>query len=1480
MKNVLKIVRGLLIALVVTYGLLVVLLSIPSVQHHVSVVAQEELGRLLGTRVAIGHITVGYPNRLIVDNLEVDDQQGKELLRAARLSVRFEWMPLLRHGRISMHTAQIFGLHARVERPTPGEPMNAQFLLDALASKDSVEEESATDLRINSLLVRRCQVRYDVLSEQPTPGIFNPHHVALNSINATVMLKALRQDSINAQVKRLDLVEQSGFRLEGLQMHLLAGMEGIQLEQFDMRLPESRIRFDAIRLKFPSEEEDGHNFLIEGRMERNSRLTLADIAPFVPELAHFHEPLYLSASIHGDGHRWEFPTVRINSRDDHLALELNRTSLLFPTDSTSGRGKASVSASVDRLQVTGEGIPLLWHNLMGDEEPLPKVVENLGHIRFNGDVEGALDNITTRGHLVTGIGEVMADARWQSMPDSTLACEGHVVSDSLDMHTLLGEGQKLGTVAFDLHFNGNLPPHAPASVYLKGFIPTLQYSGYEYQQIELDGHLDKNSFDGLLALEDPNVALTMNGHLGRENGVPTFDLTTRISNLRPHSLKLTDGREGYEYSAILKAHFSGNNPDNLEGTLTIDSLEAHLPDDTFFMPQLAIRAENRGEGEKLLTIDSEAVQARIEGNYTYSTLPTSFTQILGQYLPTLFADKRKTAREADNEFTFDIKLADSKLYPYVVGIPLKIDPVATLKGFISNRQGKLHIVGDVPNVTYGEEKYEIGKIRCYNSPTDIMANFCVAKQMAEGARLTLMVDARATDDSLSTTLSWGNDSPITYAGSIEAETSFYKPDRHNPHLQAEVKIKPSEIVINDTVWDVMASTVRLDSGYVDIQNLGIRHGQHLLNINGRLTDKASDSLTVALNRIEVKYILDIVRFKSVEFSGLATGTVNVSGVLGDMRAHTRLHVDDFHFNRGLMGDMDVSARWDNELGVVLGADIREADSLAHTRVDGYVSPQQKGLDLLINTDNTNLAFLNSFIGGIFADVSGRATGPIRLHGTFKNLNLEGNAIATATLKPRILNTSFHIMNDSVILTTDAISFPDATAFDPDGNPVKVSGKLSHTHLKNMGYDFKLNLDHACFYNTSDFGDMPFYGKIYGSGYAHLYGGGNVLNLDGNVTTERGTTFVYNMSTPDALTDNHFVTFVDKTPRPTHVVVDNLRLFQRTSDDEEEDGSPLQVTIDASIDATPNADVKVIMNMRSGDHIEANGTGNIQVKYTNENTTLRGGYMIESGKYKMSVQDVIHKDFQLENGSTVEFTGNGGEAELDLKAVYTVNSASLSDLMPEASFNQNTVKVNCVINMKGNLDNPDLDFDLNLPTVNEEERQLVRSAISTDEQKRRQFIYLLAVGKFYGFDYAATENYQSSDAMSSILSSTLSGQLNNLLSQALKMDNWNFSSNFSTGQEGWSDLEVEGILSGRLLNNRLLFNGNFGYRENEMRNSNFVGDFSVQYFFTSSNELALKAYDMTNDRYFAKQTFNTQGIGFIYKREFDNWRNFFRLKKRK
>ena len=154
----------------------------------------------------------------------------------------------------------------------------------------------------------------------------------------------------------------------------------------------------------------------------------------------------------------------------------------------------------------------------------------------------------------------------------------------------------------------------------------------------------------------------------------------------------------------------------------------------------------------------------------------------------------------------------------------------------------------------------------------------------------------------------------------------------------------------------------------------------------------------------------------------------------------------------------------------------------------------------------------------------------------------------------------------------------------------------------------------------------------------------------------------------------------------------------------------------------------------------------------------------------------------------------------------------------------------------------------------------------------QILYLLGIGKFYTED--ARNNNQNSNVMSSVLSSTLSGQLNNALSQVFETNNWNIGTNLSTGDKGWTDMEVEGILSGQLLNNRLLINGNFGYRDNPMANTNFVGDFEAEWLINRSGDIRLKAYNETNDRYYTKTNLTTQGVGIMYKKDFNKWSDLF------
>ena len=72
------------------------LLNTSLVQQQLSVLVAKELSEVLHTELAIGRINLGVLNRIIVDDLMLQDRAGKEMLKVARLSAKFDILPLFR----------------------------------------------------------------------------------------------------------------------------------------------------------------------------------------------------------------------------------------------------------------------------------------------------------------------------------------------------------------------------------------------------------------------------------------------------------------------------------------------------------------------------------------------------------------------------------------------------------------------------------------------------------------------------------------------------------------------------------------------------------------------------------------------------------------------------------------------------------------------------------------------------------------------------------------------------------------------------------------------------------------------------------------------------------------------------------------------------------------------------------------------------------------------------------------------------------------------------------------------------------------------------------------------------------------------------------------------------------------------------------------------------------------------------------------
>lgn len=1451
---------------------ILIFLNLPYVQGKLSAVVSKELSALLQTEVSVGHIDMGLLNRIIIENVRLEDRQGEEMLKVARLSARYEIMPLF-EGRFSINSVQLFGFSVQLNRPTPEDTPNYQFVLDAFASQDTVKKETNIDLRINSILIRRGTIKYEVLSMPETPGKFNLSHLNVENLAATISLKALRNDTLNVALRRLDFKEQSGFALDQLKVKIEANDKKLRISDLSLLLPNSSLRMDDLEIRSDSLTDltqFPEGAVYQGRIE--SSVTPSDLSAFLPPLKGMNEPIAFSLDFEGHGTDILCPQIRLEDKE-HLRLAAK----LSLKDLDAGKN-LFLDGKISELQITPSGIDYFMNSLTGKVSP---VLKRLEFIRFKGGVNGYLRELKITGRFDSSAGLLNADLTMKSDDNNNQTYSGGIDSPALNLGKILGNEKKMGMADFDIELNGfNYIGNYPES-YIKGVISSLEYSDYRYENIVLDGIYKDGGFNGKLSLDDENGQIQIDGSFNAVQKIPAYNLRAVVNNFRPNDLHLSDKYVDSSISLKLNADFTGSSLDDLEGRILLDSLILDATQGQgAFLDNLTIAAETKGKRKKI-SVQSPFLNIWINGEFSYPTIPASALHIAQRYIPSLLS-LRKTMPEPHNNFHFDVQIADTDIFQKLLYIPLEVKMPATLKGYFDDDTEKLMVEGSFPSLKYNGTLYESATLLCNNLEDELNCEARVSMLMNSGAMLNLALDANAKQDKMKTVLNWGNNTNVTYGGQIETVTRFFKTEGEKPILQADVDILPTKMVLNDTVWYIRPSHIAVDSGRVYVDNFLVERENQHLRIDGKIAEKKTDSCLVDLKNINVKYVLDIVRFDDVEFSGFATGKVHLKSVLKDFEMNTRLNVHNFAVNSGLMGEADIKGVWDDELGGIrLDAQIEEK-GLSSTHVTGYVSPKLKGLDLMIEADRTNIALLATYLEGIFSDLDGRVNGHVRLHGPFKALDFEGKVGANIDAKVDVLNTYLQIRNDSISMSSGDFGFSNVRIYDREGNSGLVNGHLWHKHLKNLTYNFNIEADNLLMYNTNDPGDMLFYGKVYGTGNVVLQGGNNAMNIDVSLKTGRSTTFTYVTGLTTEATNNQFITFVDKTPRRVqdHVKTEFYHYTDVRKQDTD-DGPSMDLSINMMIDVTPDAFMKVIMDPIAGDDITARGDGNFRVNYYNKGDfNMFGTYNINEGKYRLSMQEIIRKDFALNSGSTVSFSGDPYQANLNVQAVHTVNSVSLSDLSPDASLTQSTVKVNCLMNLTGNLANPDIKFDLELPTVSEEDRELVRSATSTEEQMNTQIIYLLGIGKFYTYDYA-NEQGQSSNATSSLAFNTLSGQLNNMLSQWMDNKNWNLGANLSSGEKGWTDVEAEAILSGRLLNNRLLINGNFGYRENVLANTNFVGDFEAIWLLTRSGDFRIRAYNQTNDRYFTKSTLTTQGIGFMYKKDFDKWNELFQwvVKKR-
>lgn len=1462
-KKISYIVRFLAGLVVVAVVGLILFTTLPASQRWLAGKVAGMLSDELGTDVHIGRAQIGLFNRVVLDDVLLLDQQQDTLLAATRLSVKMS-LPALAEQKVRISAAQLFGFDIRLRRPSPEAPYNFQFLVDHFASEDTTS--TPLDLVLSQVIMRRGRLSHDILSE-PVSEQLSPAHLLLEDINLRFSIGTLTNDFISLGINNLSFTEsRSGLTLHNLRTDLRATFPAgddatLDVRDFQLLLPSSSIsipRAEAVLCR-PAPSDSTSFPLSHLKAGIQGQLTPSDLAALLPALAPFGEAV--SFSTEGVFADRQLTLENLSAEITNL-LDL-QADLVAGMPITTADAPFRLSGDLNRLQIKSALTQRVLSLLTDSGLVTPALAQTLGRL---GDLQltgnGSYSKALVQGEfeLLCGIGKASVEGTFTHGDRFHL----HLETEDLRLAQLVDEdaAMPLDHLTLQSDLQGSLRQSM-----LRG---NLSSQHLHFQSEELD------------ALQ------------------ATFDLSPHLVNSH---VELTDDH----YSVRLRADLTSAQPlslnlnalEHLSGQVSLSDLSIHDGQTDYHLDLLDLALENDPNIGHRVHVHGDFIDAQASGRFSYLTLGSSIQTALHRVLPSLIAAPGSGTSRSTDALDFKLTLRDSDPLFSLADLDLHLPEPAYIEGSFFGTDERLTLKADCPHVLYGSQDLRAVSLIAQEL-SDSLDLFLSMQRMMETGPLDVSVMSHGAADQLTSVVTWDDHNLPVQRGELSTRTLFRRDEQHQ--LGADITFLPTQIIVADTVWNVHPAQVSVSDGVADVHHFQISQlGRHL-QVDGRISPHPEDTLYADLRHINLEYVFGIIDFHDVEFAGLATGKVKVHNFGGIPEVDAMLSVDDFTLNGGLLGHLSLDGGFGRKDDRAIDIDglIREPQRGQLSHVVGIIKPGRepgRGIDLHVFADYINTYFINFFTEGIFTDLQGRATGYAHLFGPFGQLDLEGDlALDTLSVGIDVLNTRYHLHGgDSVHLRPGSIAFNNIRLYDSHHHSDNrahegiLNGSVRFQHFKNMSYDFDIEAHDLLGYDFREFGNNSFYGTAFANGNVRLRGEPGRLDVDIQCAPTAGTVFTYNVSTPDATTDNTFINFKRPTPAPSRQGGQELRdvsLIQAGSPlslvggdgDESDDDELTDMRINFDLNITPEAQLRLLMDPRSEDYITLYGGGSIRATYYNKGTfQMYGTYRVDHGSYRLSLQDIIHKEFQFEQGSTLVFGGNPMKGDLNLRAIYTVPSVSLNDLAAGSNFSASSVRVNCIMRISGQAEQPQISFDFDIPNVNEDEKQMVRSLISTEEERNLQVIYLLGIGRFYTYGLAADEN-QTNSAMQSLLSSTLSGQLNDILSNAIGSKDWNFGTNFSTGQLGWQDMDVEGSLSGRLLNNRLLINGTFGYRDTPVANTNFIGDFDVRWLLTPSGTVSLKAYSETNDRYFTKSALTTQGIGIQLKKDFTSLRELFRRRR--
>lgn len=1453
MKRTLRILLRSIVVLLTVIVLLWVALQLPPVQTAVARWLTDDIAEATGYDFSIGGVDIRFPTEVVLRDITVLDLAKDTLFSSEEIGIGGLGEGILK-GQLSARKVALRSPVFQLNIAEGDSTNNLDPLITYFSGSDTSGSGSPM-VEVDAVEIRHGRFSFIDSNKSLNRDRVDFDHIQLDGLELSARNFFLQGDTITTELRHLSFVDQSGFQLNQLRGQLSLKNDTIRIDQMELRTPASDLNgfFQLSSNGWSDYQEFTRRVKMDAHFATGSVLDFNDLAYFATDLQGLNRRIQLEGNVRGR-------VSNLKGRDLFIGID----------EQTWFKGSIDLSGLPDIEQTF---IDLTIDELQGvkselDRLPLPPFDQSktlktpanfaqLGRIRFEGKFTGFLNDFVAYGTLTTAIGKVRSDIKLKES-GKTYSYDGSLETIAFDLGAFY-LAPELGTVSSSVEITGSGLSRKSLDATIDGRIRSLTIQDYTYTDITTSGAFRENYFSGDLIINDENAQLVFDGLIDFRQELPLLDFETSITHLDPIALNLVQLRDYTSISGDFRMKAEGLDLDRINGSVTgknilFCTLRSEYPVNAINLQM------SQTSGRKTFTLDSDIASGRLEGKFDFKGLESGMRQIVSDIVPQI--DAPEITNRGREDFYLQLDIHTFELVSQVFLPEMELSEGSRFQLLMDDEEGDFEALFTSDHIAW--ENFQLDTVIVDISHPDSSLYVTLLSDRLkigeEGGFNSVSLDMRNEADTVFSNIAWGNETDLL-RGDIGARSVVLAND------EIENELNRTTIWFNDNPWQLQdTSTVYIKGKELQIDQFHLSHGSSFVKANGAISEDENAAFNLDVEGLNLAMLNQALAATGIRQEGIVTGMIEVKDFYDTPLVTSDIAILGYGVNGYSVGDVCAESVWiDEERKLRLAGEI-ERDLRKHALFSGHYYPDRKRspLDLTCELDALPLAFVNAFISEGISEIDGTASGKIDITGQIDAPQLKGKArFADASLKVDYLNTRYYF-EEEVEIYPDAF-WLDFPVTDEDGNSAFAAGTILHEDFSNWNFDVYLDMEERPFLclNTSEDLNSLYYGKAYVTGWVTVFGTEDNLEIDINARSERNTELVLPLGGAEEVTFEDFITFVDySNPEP-----------------EVEEVDLSGISLNFELDITPEAKFRIVFDELVGDEITGRGRGHITMGINNLSTfNMYGDVELTEGNYLFTLKNLINKAFEVVPGGRISWYGDPLAADIDIEAIYKVNT-SVRELMPDESDQyRQRIPVNLIMNLDGKLMSPAIQFDIDLPTADDITQARVESVINNDQEMNRQAFALLVLRRFISPPDIAKSN--SSLGLAENSTELLSSQLSNWLSQI--SDDFDIGVNYSPGDQLTNE-ELAVALSTQLFNDRLLISGNFGvsHAQNASTGENpnsLIGDLRVEYLVTPEGKIRLIVYNESNqfDLANTQQSNYTQGVGVVFQEEFDSLNELFRL----